>query len=60
MPHAEPAFVPAMASLFVVGRIAFRIGYPAYPIARTFGMVLTALPTIAAYVWLVAHWLAPH
>ena len=34
--------------------------YLVYPVARAFGMVLTALPTIAAYVWLVAHWLAPH
>ena len=59
VPHAALAFVPAMACLFVVGRIAFWIGYLLYPIARAFGMVLTALPTIAAYVWLVAHWLAP-
>ena len=58
VPHESLAVVPAMAALFVVGRIAFWIGYLAYPVARAFGMVLTALPTIAAYVWLVAHWLA--
>ena len=59
VPHAALAFIPAMAALFVVGRIAFWIGYLVYPVARAFGMVLTALPTIAAYVWLVAHWLGP-
>lgn len=59
VPHAGLVFVPAMACLFVVGRVAFWIGYLVFPIARAFGMVLTALPTIAAYVWLLAHWLAP-
>jgi hypothetical protein len=44
-----------MASLFVGGRIAFWIGYLLHPLARAFGMVVTALPTIAAYVWLVQH-----
>ncbi len=58
VPHAALAFVPAMAGLFVAGRITFWIGYLLYPIARAFGMVLTALPTIAAYAWLVVHWLA--
>ena len=58
-PHAALAFIPAMAVLFVVGRITFWIGYLVYPIARAFGMVSTALPTIAAYVWLLAHWVLP-
>ena len=53
VPHAALAFVPAMAVLFVVGRALFWIGYLIYPVARAFGMVLTALPTLAAYVWLV-------
>jgi len=53
--HAALAFIPAMAALFVAGRVTFWIGYLAYPIARAFGMVLTALPTIVAYVWLLAH-----
>jgi hypothetical protein len=60
VPHASLAFVPAMASLFVVGRALFWIGYLVYPVARAFGMVLTALPTMAAYVWLVLHWLGAH
>ena len=53
--HAMLAVIPAMAALFVVGRVTFWIGYLVYPIARAFGMVLTALPTIAAYVWLLGH-----
>ena len=56
VPHAALALIPAMAGLFVAGRLLFWIGYLALPVARAFGMVLTALPTIAAYVWLVAHW----
>ncbi len=47
-----------MAFLFVVGRLTFWIGYLLYPTARAFGMVMTALPTIAAYVWLLLHVLA--
>ena len=56
MTHASLAFIPAMAVLFVVGRITFWIGYLVFPIARAFGMVLTALPTIAAYLLLLKHW----
>jgi len=52
--HASLAFIPAMAGLFVVGRAAFWIGYLASPTARAFGMVLTGLPTIAAFAWLLA------
>ena len=59
VPHAALAFVPAMGCMFVAGRITFWIGYLVSPTARAFGMVLTALPTIAAYVWLLAHWLGP-
>jgi hypothetical protein len=44
-----------MATLFAFGRAAFWAGYLIYPMGRAFGMVLTALPTIAAYAWLVWH-----
>ena len=57
VPHAALALIPAMAGLFVAGRLLFWIGYLVLPIARAFGMVLTALPTLAAFAWLVAHWL---
>ncbi len=55
-PHAWLAFIPAMAGLFVVGRVTFWIGYLLHPVARAFGMVLTALPTLVAYAWLILGW----
>jgi hypothetical protein len=45
--------IPALACLFVLGRITFWIGYLLHPQARAFGMVVTALPTFAAYGWLI-------
>jgi hypothetical protein len=45
--------IPALACLFVLGRITFWVGYLGHPQARSFGMVTTALPTLAAYVWLL-------
>lgn len=47
------AAIPAMALLFLVGRTTFWIGYRIWPPLRAFGMVVTALPTFAAYAWLV-------
>jgi hypothetical protein len=52
LPHDRLVLIPAMASLFVLGRITFWIGYLLHPLARAFGMVLTALPTVVAYGWL--------
>ena len=54
VPHPSLIAIPASAILFGVGRVTFWIGYALHPLARTFGMTLTALPTIAAYVWLAA------
>lgn len=51
----ELVLIAVMASLFAFGCIAFWIGYLSNPRARAFGMVLTALPTLAAYVWLAWH-----
>ena len=42
--------LPTASLLFVVGRIAFRIGYPHGAGARAFGMALTALPGLLACV----------
>jgi hypothetical protein len=53
LPHRWLAVIPAMASLFLSGRAVFWVGYRIWPPLRAFGMVLTALPTFAAYVWLV-------
>ena len=58
LPHAGLALIPAMAVLFVVGRLTFWIGYLVVPTWRAFGMVMTALPTIVAYGWLLVHGLA--
>jgi hypothetical protein len=51
LPIAHLVLIPAMATLFAIGRGAFWVGYLIYPTGRAFGMVLTALPTIAAYAW---------
>jgi hypothetical protein len=53
--HEKLVLIPAMACLFGIGRIAFWIGYLLHPLARAFGMVLTGLPTLCAFVWLVWH-----
>lgn len=53
LPHRWLTVIPAMACLFLVGRALFWIGYRVYPTLRAFGMVLTALPTFVAYIWLV-------
>jgi len=52
LPREQLALIPAMAFLFGFGRITFWIGYLLHPLARSFGMVMTVLPTIAAYGWL--------
>lgn len=44
--------IPALAGLFVVGRIAFWIGYLLAPWARAFGLGLTFYPTVASLIWL--------
>jgi hypothetical protein len=60
LPHPRLVLIPAMAGLFLIGRIAFWIGYRLDPLGRAFGMVLTVLPTLGAYVWLVARVLGAH
>ncbi|HWZ63459.1 MAG TPA: MAPEG family protein [Steroidobacteraceae bacterium] len=52
LPSTHLALIPAMATLFTIGRYAFWIGYLLHPMGRAFGMALTAFPTIAAYVML--------
>jgi hypothetical protein len=53
LPRERLVLIPAAAFLFGFGRAAFWIGYLICPTARAFGMVLTILPTIAGYVWLM-------
>ena len=50
--------IPAMAVSFALGRLTFWIGYLIYPMGRTFGMTLTAVPSVAAFSWLVWRTLA--
>lgn len=49
LPYDQLALIPAMAALFFIGRVTFWIGYALHPMARTFGMTLTVVPTIIAY-----------
>lgn len=56
LPHDELILIPAMAVLFAAGRITFWIGYVLHPMARTFGMTLTVIPTIFAFAALT--WMA--
>lgn len=46
------SLIPALATLFGVGRAAFWIGYLAAPWARAAGMAMTFYPTGVALVWL--------
>jgi hypothetical protein len=55
LPQERLVLIPAMAFLFFFGRITFWIGYRIHSLARAFGMVLTALPTVGAYLWLIWH-----
>jgi hypothetical protein len=58
LPRAQLVLIPAMAALFVLGRATFWIGYLMHPMGRAFGMVLTVLPTLCAFGWLL--WRAVH
>lgn len=53
LPHDQLVFIPAMAALFFIGRVTFWVGYALHPMARTFGMTLTVVPTIIAYGGLI-------
>lgn len=52
LPYARLVLIPAMACLFVIGWLTFWIGYLIHPMGRAFGMVVTVLPTLAAFFWL--------
>jgi hypothetical protein len=56
LPAASLVLIPAMATLFAIGRVAFWVGYLIHPMGRAFGMVLTVLPTLASYAWLSWNW----
>jgi hypothetical protein len=52
LPNAHLPLIPAMATLFAIGRGTFWAGYLIHPMGRAFGMVLTVLPTLASFGWL--------
>ncbi|MBX9630153.1 MAG: MAPEG family protein [Burkholderiales bacterium] len=47
---SELVLIPLLVVVYLVGRAAFAIGYAASPIARAFGMALTAAPLVFTYV----------
>lgn len=49
MPRDQLNLIAGMAILFAIGRVTFWIGYLVHPMARTFGMTLTVIPTIIAF-----------
>jgi hypothetical protein len=56
LPTVSLVLIPAMATLFAIGRLAFWVGYLIHPMGRAFGMVVTVVPTIASYAWLLWNW----
>jgi len=56
IPHDQLNLIPGMAFWFAAGRATFWIGYRVHPMARTFGMTLTVIPTIIAFASLT--WLS--
>lgn len=52
LPHEKLMLIPAMAIVFLAGRVLFWAGYLIAPVARALGMALTAYPTFAALIWL--------
>ena len=56
LPAVSLVLLPAMATLFAIGRVTFWVGYLIHPMGRAFGMVLTVVPTIASYAWLLWSW----
>jgi hypothetical protein len=52
IPVSSMVIIPAMASLFFVGRLTFWMGYLMHPMGRAFGMALTMLPIMVSYVWI--------
>lgn len=53
-PERAPVVLPVLAALFGLGRITFWLGYARVPWARSFGFVLTQLPTAAVLLVLAA------
>jgi hypothetical protein len=50
---ASLSLVPSAVILFSIGRVTFLRGYPEGAGARAFGMVVTVLPTMLAYIFCI-------
>jgi hypothetical protein len=50
---APLGFIMGAVVLFAAGRITFLRGYPLGATGRAFGMAMTALPTLAAFAWIL-------
>ena len=48
---AMPRVIPSLVIIFVLGRILFIIGYNKHPMKRSYGMSMTAAPTLATHVY---------
>ena len=48
---AIPRVIPSLVIIFVFGRILFIIGYNKHPMKRSYGMSMTAAPTIATHIY---------
>ena len=53
VPSQNFSLVPALATLYVIGRICFWVAYHINPYARAFGIALTFAPTLGVYVYLL-------
>lgn len=42
--------IPLLVALYIVGRVTFALRYAQGAAQRSFGMALTAAPTVASYV----------
>ena len=48
LPNALLYLIPVLAVIFLIGRLAFFVGYLITPIGRAYGMTLTVVPTLLA------------
>lgn len=53
LPPAEIGFVPTVALLFVLGRACFWLAYHINPLARAMGFVMTVVPTVGVYAYIL-------
>lgn len=50
----ELVIIPLLVTLYIIGRVTFSLGYAQGAVRRSFGMALTAAPTLASYLFAAA------